>query len=331
LVFDQWPDQLPGRLPLSDQPYRIDIPSIRRAFPPGLEAPPLLLDFATWLVGRPWGSVGCFDLRGQFSDTAPVFDSSPLRDRFALFMRLPDGSAVGAWYAEGFDSGDPPIVGLGSEGDYGILAPSLAWLIVKLAAQEFGSAWHDLAPHEDVECKTVELAQWLATRLAAEGLAPLEQASTGLPDFRTFIETWSREREEYWANHPMMAELGWRLAAHLPKGKNPRDKTHFEVAIAGAQFQARVFRRGPQAFEEAGSIESLLRELREEMRRDEPELGLWYTMSFGLYADGRVMPRFDYDARPMIGDAPADISEAKRDLARAPRPDRWVPTWLAGA
>ena len=313
---------------MSEPTYQIDVASIRRAFPPGTDAPPLLLDFAGWLDGRPWGSVGCFDLRGQFSDTAPLFDSSPLRDKFALFMRLPDGSAVGTWYGAGPDSPQAPIVGLGSEGEYDVLAPSLEWLIAKLAAQEFESAWHDLAPNEDVECETVELAEWLTSRLAGGGLTPLEQASTGLPDFRGFADKWSRDREDFWANHTMMAELGWRLAAHLPKGKNPWDATRFEVAIVGKQYQARVLRRGPQAFAEAGVIEPLLRELREEMRRAQPQLGLWYGMAFALYADGRVMPRFDYDARPTFGEAPADLSEAKADLARAPRPERWVPAWL---
>ncbi|GLR91800.1 hypothetical protein [Bradyrhizobium iriomotense] len=314
---------------MSDPSYRIDVDSIRRAFPPGTEASPLLLDFAGWLEGRPWGSVGCFDLRGQFADTAPLFDSSPLRDKFALFMRLPDGSAVGAWYGEGLDRADPPIVGLGSEGEYDILAPSLPWLIAKLAAQEFESAWHDLAPRDDVECQTVELALWLKQRLADVGLTPLEQASSILPDFRGFMAKWSRDREEYWSNHPMMAELGWRLAAHLPKGKNPWDKTSFEVAIVGAQYQARLNWPGPRPLKEAKAIEPLLRELRDDMRRAQPELGLWYSMDFGLYADGRVMPRFDYDERPTIDDVPAELSEAKADLARAPRPERWVPTWLA--
>ena len=51
------------------------------------------------------------------------------------------------------------------------------------------------------------------------------------------------DREDYWANHRMMAELGWRLAAHLPKGKNAWDKTRFEVAIVGKQYQARVLTR----------------------------------------------------------------------------------------
>jgi hypothetical protein len=314
---------------LSDPSYQIDLDSIRRAFPPGTEAPPLLLDFAGWLEGRSWGSVGCFDLRGQFADTAPVFDSSPLRDKFALFMRLPDGSAVGAWYGSDLDQSNPPIVGLGSEGDYAILAPSLDGLIARLASQGFEKAWHDLAPHDDVECETVELGEWLAPRLAAAEPFPSEQPSSELPDFRAFIDKWSRDREAYWSNHPMMAELGWRLAAHLPKGKKAWDKTCFEIAIVGAQYQARILQRGPQAFEEAAKIEPLLRELREEMRRAQPELGLWYSMEFGLYADGRVMPRFGYDDRPTIGDVPADLSEARADLARAPRPERWVPAWLA--
>src|SRR3954462_9718570 len=78
---------------LSDTPYSIDLDSIRGAFPPGIEAPPLLLDFAGWLKGRPWGSVGCFSLQGQFSDQALIVDGSPLRDRLSLFMRLSDGAA----------------------------------------------------------------------------------------------------------------------------------------------------------------------------------------------------------------------------------------------
>ncbi|MEK9284423.1 hypothetical protein MTR72_33065 [Bradyrhizobium sp. ISRA442] len=313
---------------MPNTPYPIDLDSIRGAFPPGIEAPPLLLDFANWLKGRPWGSVGCFSLQGQFSDQAPIFDGSPLRDRFALFMRLPDGSAVGGWYGAGLDRDNPPIVGLGSEGDYAVLAPTLDGLLGRLTSHAFENAWHDLMPDEEVECQTIELARWLAGRSPGEQPAPPAEPSSELPDFRGFVEKWSRDREDYWANHRMMAELGWRLAAHLPKSKNACDRTRFEIAIVGAQYQARVLSRGPQPFEEAASIESLLRDLREEMRRKQPELGLWYAMSFELYADGRVMPSFEYDVRPTIDGEPAELSGAKADLARAPRPQRWVPKWL---
>ncbi len=311
-------------LPLSDTPYPIDLDSIRDAFPPGIEAPPLLLDFACWLKGRPFGSVGCFSLQGQFSDHAPIFDGSPLRNSFALFMRLPDGSAIGGWYGAGLDRDNAPIVGLGSEGNYELLAPSLNGLLAKLTSQQFDKAWSDLLPDDAVECQTVELARWLAGRPVVEQMPP-DEGTSELPDFRGFVEKWSRDREDYWANHRLMAELGWRLSAHLPKGRNP---TRFEVAIVGAQYQARVLTRGPQPFEEAAAIESLLRDLREEMRRAQPELGLWYAMNFALYGDGRIMPQFDYDTRPTIDGEPASLSEAKADLARAPRPQRWVPKWL---
>ena len=315
---------------MPETPYPIDLDSVRGAFPPGIEAPSLLVDFADWLKERPWGSVGCFSLQGQFSDSAPIFDGSPLRNSFSLFMRLPDGSAVGGWYGAGLDRDNPPIVGLGSEGDYELLAPSLDGLLAKLTSQQFGKAWSDLKPHDEVECQTVELARWLAGQPSGDKAA-YDDGSPDLPDFRGFMEKWSRDREEYWANHRLMAELGWRLAAHLPKGKNAWDKTHFEVAIVGKQYEARVLSRGPQPFEEAASVESLLRDLREEMRTAQPELGLWYAMKFGLYADGRVMPIFEYDVRPAIGGEPAMLSEAKADLARAPRPERWVPRWLAEA
>nr|WP_247309969.1 MULTISPECIES: hypothetical protein [unclassified Bradyrhizobium] len=315
---------------LSDTPYPIDLDSIRGAFPPGIEAPSLLVDFADWLNGRPWGSVGRFSLQGQFSDQAPIFDGSPLRDRFSLFMRLPDGSAVGGWYGAGLDRDNPPIVGLGSEGDYELLAPSLDGLLAKLTSQQFDKAWSDLKPHDEVECQTDELAKWLAGQPIGDKAA-CDDGAAELPDFRGFVEKWSRDREDYWANHRLMAELGWRLAAHLPKGKKPWDKTRFEVAIVGKQYEARVLTLGPQPFEEAASIESLLRDLREEMRKAQPELGLWHAMKFGLYVDGRVMPNFEYDVRPIIGGEPAQLSEAKADLARAPRPERWVPKWLAAS
>lgn len=82
---------------MSEQPYYIDLESVRRAFPLQSDAPALLIDFASWLNGRPWGSVGCFGLLGQFSDQAPIVDGSLLRNDLALFLRLPEGCAVGTW------------------------------------------------------------------------------------------------------------------------------------------------------------------------------------------------------------------------------------------
>ena len=312
---------------MSEMPYRIDLDSVRKAFPLWLEAPPLLVDFAAWLEGRQWGGVGCFDLVGQFSENAPLFDSSLLRNEFALFMRLPDGSAVGTWYPNAGNAELAPVVLIGSEGQHEILAPSLEGFLAKLASLQFEDS--DLCPHEDSDDETDELAAWLRKRLGVKDLGGLLAAPGPLPDFAATMDNWCRDREAFWSDHPAMRALSAPLLSHRPIGKDPWDRTHFEVAIVGAQSQIRVLRRGRQPVEEAQAIEPILRDLRDEMWCGMPNLGLWYSMAFGLYADGRIMPRFDYETRPTINEMPADLSEAKADLARAPRPPRWVPAWLA--
>jgi hypothetical protein len=312
---------------VSDMCYRVDLDSLQKAFPLWLETPPLLVEFAAWLEGRPWGGVGCFDLVGQFSESAPLFDSSLLRNEFALFMRLPDGSAVGAWYPNAGDAALAPVVLIGSEGQHEILAPSPEGLLAKIALRQFEDS--DLHPHEEADDETEELAAWLRKRLGVKDLGMVLRAPSPLPDFAATMEKWCRDREAYWSDHPAMKALSAPLLAHRPTGENPWDRTHFEVAMVGSQFQIRVLRRGRQSVEEAELIEPILRGLRDEMWREMPNLGLWYSMAFALYADGRIMPRFDYDTRPMIAEMPADLAQAKADLRRAPRPARWVPAWLA--
>ena len=313
-------------------PYSIDLHSTKRAFPPGIEAPQLLLDFVAWLKGRPWGSVGCFDLVGQFPDTAPIVDGGPLRKDLALFIYLPDGSAVGMWFQSDMSPENAPIVVLGSEGQHEILAASFEGLLAKIALQQFeeDGEWTDFLPHEDTEDATDEFAVWLAERLGVVDLRSLTKKPADLPDFAGWMGQWCSEREDYWATHPMMRELAELLKTHKPGGRRPWiPGTTFEVAIVGELYQVRVLRRGRQPVEEAAVIEPVLRKLRDDMLRAQPDLGLWWSMSFRLYGDGRILPSFDYETRPTFDDVVADLSQARIDLFRAPRPARWVPPWLS--
>ena len=312
---------------MSDPSYRVDLESIRRAFPLHLDAPPSLIDFAHWLDGRPWGSVGCFDLVGNFSDHA-FWDGSSVRNNFALFMRLPTGSLAGAWYPSGHKLVDAPIVLLDSEGQWKILGPSFEAFLARLSLRDIVEE-SDLAPCDDEQDATGELAVWLRKRLGGTELAALTKMPAGLPDFRGFMEKWYRDRENYWANHPTMKALAELLVAHCPKGENPWERTLFDAAIVGRQYELRFFGRDCQPIREAAAVEPVLRGLRDDMWRAHPLLGLWYAMSFGMSADGQINPNFDYEARPTIDNKPADLSEAKADLLRAPRPARWVPSWLA--
>lgn len=350
-----------------ENPYRIDWPAIERAFPPGRRPPALLADFATWLAGRAWGGVGCFELAGSWSDDAPMIDGTSLRRELALFLWLPDGSVVGFCYATDCSEGNAPVVGIGSEGQVEVLAASLEGLLAKIALRRFPSgAWSDLEPHEDAQDATGELADWLRTRPGCNGLASLAAASCSAPDAATFIQNFREARENHWRTHPYMKQLAALLREDLPsqsplplknaetldflKGLfSPQEiaqyagqlqglelpaeshlwhATHFEARIVGNQFELLVLDRGFRPAAKATEAEPLLRTLREEQWRADPDLGLWTHMYFSIDARGTVAPRFDYMRRPEIGGMPVDAEQARYDLVRAPRPRRWVPAWM---
>lgn len=317
-------------------PYPIDRDSLRKAVPPGHEPPPLLLAFAEWLDGCPWGSVGGFRVEGTFSDDAPIVDGPPLRRDFSLFLSLPDGSVVGLYHPDGDDPATSPVVGLGSEGQATVLASTLEGFLAKLALAAFAdSDWSDLAPWEDedgeeeasapAEDGPAALHDWLAARIGSERVEALAAERPDSASFAARMEAWTNERETFWAGHPTLRAIARHLAAHRPPGPEPWNHRSFRVAIVGSLSEARVLMRGPQPFPEAAAIEPLLRDLRDAQARTDPALGLWFSADLSLFGDGRILPRFDYQARPTIGGAPAPLGEARADLARAPRPDRWVP------
>jgi hypothetical protein len=312
-------------------PYVIDWEGIERCFPPGLAPSPLLRDFSHWLGEHSWGSVGCFDLRGSFSDDAPILDGRALRREFALFMSLPDGSRAGFWYRPGLDPLHTPIVGLGSQGQAGILADSLEAFLARIALNDFQdeNTWSDFAPHEDEEDDTPLLAAWLRRRLATDDLASIAEPVANRPDFSARMEAWTHDRESYWPSHPLMVKLSGLLGAYRPKGKEPWHRTHFGAVVVGSAYQLRVFERGPQPVPEAAEIEPLLRALRTEMWHADRDMGLWLSIEFYLFADGTIMPRFNYDARSTYSGTLIDLAQASTDMTLAPRSERWAPIWLA--
>jgi len=309
--------------------YNVDWPSVQRVFPPGFEPPPLLRDFARWVDDLPWGSVGWFSLIGRLPDDAAIGDGALLRDRFALFLHLPDGSEAGFWLYPGLDLAEPPVVYLGSEGEAVVLADSLRAFLAKLVQGGFGSKGPWASLEGDAPDKLRELRAWLGNRPDTAGTALPAAQRPATPDFGAVMAAWQTEREAYWASHPSMARLALLLAAYYPTGGNPWDSTIFRAEIVGALYRLTVLHGGPQPVPEAAAVEPVLRALREEQWKASPGLGLWYGMDFGLRADGSIWPTFDYQNRPPVASEPEGIAQGRADLARAPRPARWVPGWLA--
>lgn len=312
--------------------YSIDWPSVEKAFPPGTTPPPLLADWAQWLRKRTWGCVGCFDLQGSLIDDAPLVDGTPLRRDFALFLRLPDGSVAGLWLEQGRRPDDAPVVALGSEGQSATLAPSLPAFLAQLARGHFtqSRAWSDLAPHEDSPDATPELAAWLRQHPGVADLGPLAAGPQEREDtFEGFARRWSEAREAHWEAHPTMTALAALLGSCRPSADaEPWECTHLEARWVGDAYALYELRRGWQPVREAAQAQPLLRALRDEQHRADPELGLWAAMKFTLDAQGRISPRFDYMGRPDIDGQPVAAQQARKDLARAPRPSRWVPDWM---
>jgi len=281
------------------------------------------------LTTCPGGSVGWFSLIGRLPDDAAIGDGALLRHRFALFMHFPDGSEAGFWLYLGLDLAEPPVVCLGSEGEAVVLAASLRAFLVKLAKDGFGGKgpWEDL--EGDVPDRLRELSAWLGNRPDTAGTAfPAAQRPT-IPDFGAATAAWQIKRKAYWASHPSMVRPALLLAVYYPTGGNLWDSTVFVAEIVGTLYRLTVLGGGPQPVPGAATVEPVLRALREEQWEASPDFGLWFGMDFHLGADGSIWPIFDYRNRPPVASEPEGVAQGRADLARAPRPARWVPGWLA--
>ena len=73
---------------MSETPYRIDLDSVRKAFPLWLEAPPVLVDFAAWLEGRTWRVLGELPNQIEAADAAPWATFQPRRELHKQGRRL---------------------------------------------------------------------------------------------------------------------------------------------------------------------------------------------------------------------------------------------------
>lgn len=149
--------EMPVRLP-----YHVKLDSFREGFPDGIEVPPLLEAFASWLKDVPYGGVGCFELLGEPLDVTYVSDEDEaaterLRRQLGIFLHLGEGSRLALWY---YGAVPPAVVLLGSEGDLENVAPSLEAFLAALSEGRTGVGL-GLDSGCD-ESKRPDLRAWLA-------------------------------------------------------------------------------------------------------------------------------------------------------------------------
>ncbi len=157
--------------------YRVNVPSIQRRLPPGIDLPRAFGEFAAWCGKNRRGKLGWFRLEGARPDDLV---HAKVGSALVPFMVLPDGGFVAFWFEGGKQ---PPIVWLDSEGGSGVAGASFDDFLRRLVTRKTGV--EDLDDQEQSDQETVETpAAWRRAR-ANKDLAPI----------RTAFRRWLREKE----------------------------------------------------------------------------------------------------------------------------------------
>ena len=281
--------------------YQVDIEELGQAFPGGSDMsrlPRLLVRFGEWLAGKPWRSVGGFDLDVRWSDLG-FAGGEFFYDQFALFIKLADGSSVGYWLADR-DLARAPIVVLGSEGDDALLAPDLETFLARIALGDFdnkGPASDFLYSDEDYGDGVVpDLRGAMQAFLRDEtGIRDLQSlARRGRSSSRDFAQWVAKAVEAYNAKmqaHPAVEAMTSILESYRPAKAQPWQSLTINVAWAGKHFDAWAAPDSIKSLAEAEQLRPHLGALRDEAAAKKPGLGLWHRAWLNVSKD-----RLDFTA-----------------------------------
>lgn len=291
-------------------------------YPPGHEAPAILNDFKRWMQDRPWGCVGCLDLKSPLLEWTPMpWAWKFIREVVSLF-RLPDGGAIAEWLHEG----DRRIVGIGTDGHLEVIANDFRDFLVRLASKEWRDGpWGDLEPptQEGIEDMTPELAEWLG---AGTGMiVPIDDRDA----FQRYVNERVSVFESNWFSAPDVAELTSLLANYAPPNDKPWARTIFTAAMVGDRGWFHVLSQGENRIERMDEALTILDRIRNRMQAEDVDMGKWWSATFRLDVEGKLHPDFHYLSRPVVEGEEMPIDELREDLRRAPRATAWVPGWLA--
>jgi hypothetical protein len=318
--------------------YQVNFDELAKAFPGsgGASAlPPLLHHFGEWMRGKPWQSIGAFDLSPEWSDAR--FPAGELfYDKFALFIRLPTGSAVGYWLA-GNDLSDAPIVLLGSEGEYQTLAPNLETLLARIALGDFtgeGAAADFNHSDEDYGEGVApdlrdDLQALLRQQTGVRDLAALVRKAKPAPmNFTDWIAKTSEARYAHMRAHPAMLAINAILEKYRPVNGQSWEGSAFDVTWAGPHFDIWAKPAGQATLPEAEQLKPHLAVLREEAAMQTPGLGLWHHAILTAYKDqADIVADYLFEPPFHLANPPADAF--KSDQAKSPVAPRRIPPWLA--
>ncbi len=176
--------------------------SVKATFPEGVALPAPIRALCDFLDANGYPLSGCFEIstRGQ-DDMAEWFpDDAAMQRQFAVFGRGSTGSVYALWLLPGKDSDNSPVIVLGSEGDFLVLAVN-AWEFCRLLGCGYEELeWDDLEQPSPKYQEAQPLRDWLKKHLSMEcptiGAAIVSTANANYPGFSEFIRQWQDENLE---------------------------------------------------------------------------------------------------------------------------------------
>jgi hypothetical protein len=326
---------------------QVRLEQMQKRWPDGRDVPPLLVDLARHVKGRPWMSLGAFRLTGDRLDDHWIEHGVDCWPQFGTFMRLPDGSRVAQWFRDGAAPDDVPIVYIGSEGDVRVEAASLeaflaAWALAAFRQGDLVANGQPVSlPSElirgdddDVDDGRPALATFLRERLRRDPKLLIKGRESDVP-LKEFFQTWGERERARIASDPTLRAIAKLLDAYVPRGKEPSQRESLRVRVAGARCEIDApdddGRKKPVA-EEQALIPLVLAAREARAQGIHAVRGLWHSAIIRLLPNGQCHIAANWGTRPVFRDgAPPRPEDSAADLARFPRSARWLEPWMTQA
>lgn len=320
-------------------------------WPDGREMPAMIRSVADYMAKQEWLSIGATRMIGDRMDDHWIENGADLWTDFGCFMRLPEGSRVAQWFRDG-ETGEPPVVLIGSEGQMVVLANDLQSFLAAWALGEFDDAGNlvakcatgsieialpsELVRDEDDEAEGIpngrpafaKFLQSLLGRHPCEALKPKPDDAL----LQSFFQAWGETQRAEIASNPNLRKIAAVLDAFVPRGKNPWEHADFRIAAIGDRIE--IGGKGnPKNPLEAGLADQIRPLISAERERRAAGVnsfrGLWYVGHLMLMPDGVCQLAADWESEPkFFHGPPPTAAELAGEFKRFPKSERWMREWM---
>lgn len=170
--------------------------NVESRFPTGIVMPKSIRAICDYLETCGYPISGCFEvnLRGQEDAAAWFRNDEAMKSQFAIFGNGSTGSTYALWLCKSQDSERAPVVLLGSEGEFLVLASNADEFCRLLGCGYDELEWDDVTQSPQHWADTQPLRDWLKSRcnldFPATGEEIVKTARAKYPEFGGFVRKW---------------------------------------------------------------------------------------------------------------------------------------------